>query len=349
MACLWVVVLLSVGSASGTAVVKTAANLHLGRAEKLLYQLKYKEAAEALDAALSVEGNDRATLLRIYELSGVVAGTLSQPDRAVSFFKMLLVLNPEHQQTRTYSPKLRPHYFEAKAWVADHGAIRFEANRPNSRLQPAARARVALRSDPLEMARRVRFHVRLPGEPWQTRVVGLADGGADSALTAESLEWWAELLGEKSAILSQVGTVDSPLVESTPGPAEVAQGSSPAEARPAPLSPLPVAERSSPHPEMKARLRPWAYSALAAAAVSGIAGGAFGLSSRGRRNEIAGASRDEAGRIVGLNQVDAAVLAQSARTHAIVANSLFAAAGTLAITSAALLLLGVESPQEAAP
>src|SRR5262249_46483238 len=76
--------------------VTLAANPDLERAGSLIEDLRYSEAQLALEAALKRSGNDKKTLVRILELTGVVSGTLKESAKAVHAFEELLMLDPEH-------------------------------------------------------------------------------------------------------------------------------------------------------------------------------------------------------------------------------------------------------------
>src|SRR5690606_16848850 len=71
-----------------------AANPDLEKATRLVNDLQYQEARAALDAALKRPGNDRQTLLSIYELQGIVYATLNDSTRAVKAFQTLCVMDP---------------------------------------------------------------------------------------------------------------------------------------------------------------------------------------------------------------------------------------------------------------
>ena len=301
-----------------------AANPDLDQGVQLMNDLRYPEAARALDAAWKRPDNDRPTVLKILELKAVIAAILEQPGRARTSFRMLLSIAPEYQLGAHYAPRVMTPYLEAKSWAADRGALRFEAEaRPEGAPVEAGVAAV-VSNDPLKLAREVRFHVRAGGQ-WRTSVMPLVQRRVGLAVQGPRVEWWAELLGESGAVLELLGSEARPLVWGAaplpmPLPPPVARVAVPA--RPADPSP-PAAARG---PGLSAL--GWGLVALGGAAAG--AGGYFGWRSAQARARIAGAGVGPDGVTIGLTQRDAYALDAGARQDAVIANVLFgvgAAAG----------------------
>jgi hypothetical protein len=313
-------------------------NPYLPRARQLLDELRYPEAAHALEQARAHPGNDRDTLLEILELQGVVAGMLQQPDKARSTFQTLLVLAPDYRLGGDYAPRVVTPFFEAKGWVSDkRAALGLEAL-PTS--AEDGLLTVQVKTDVLNLGRLVRFHLREEGDEWRPREQPLVEGKASVERKGGRVEWWAELLDERRAVLTSVGSDTSPLVALAPG----ALVSAPA--------PAPV-----PSPEKLPRvagapgspLRTVAYVCLGLAAGAGAAGGYLGWQSNQARARVVGAPVDEAGYTQGLTQREAFALDARARAQGGWANILFGVAGTAAIAGGTLWVLGAPVSVSATP
>src|SRR5258706_5433195 len=91
-------------------VIATAAaaapNANLAAAKARYDQLDYAAASRELDAALKVAGNDRATLLAIYELQGLIGAIVKKPDAAGQAVRLLLTLDPERKLPGKPAPRV---------------------------------------------------------------------------------------------------------------------------------------------------------------------------------------------------------------------------------------------------
>lgn len=311
-----------------------APNAELPRARRLLESLRYTEAARALDTARAQVGNDRDTLLDILELQGVVAAMLQQPAKARAAFQTLLVLAPDRQLKGDYAPRVVTPFFEAKAWVTDQQAVlRLEA-------VPLAEGATSVESlsvrtpvDLLKLGRTVRFHLNEDGTLWREQTSPLLEGQASVAVKGHPVRWWAELLDERQAVLSTLGSASAPL---TASPAFTPQASRPQEE--------PALE--------KAPVSPWrraAYICLGVAVGSGAAGGYFGLRSRSARADVEGAAVNDQGLTTGLTQREAYALDDRARSNARLANILFGVAGATALAGGTFWVLGAPVQVSATP
>jgi hypothetical protein len=307
-------------------------NPELPRAQAFLEELRYAEAASALDAARARPGNDRATLLQILELQGVVAATLRQPAKARTAFQTLLSLAPDHQLRGEYAPRVMTPFFEARGWVDEVGALRVEAVPAVKTSASVERLAVKLASDPLKLASGVRFHVRSDSVPWRQEEAPLVNGEASVATRGGQLQWWAELLDERQAVLTTVGSGESPFTEIT-----------------AQALALQEALKRGPEPERTSPLRITGYVLLGVAAGSGAAGGFFGLRSRSARAKVEDAPVDEQGVTIGLTQREAQVLDERARSSARLANVLFGVAGVAAVAGGTFWVLGAPVKVNASP
>ena len=313
-------------------------NPELSRARQLLDGLHYSEAARALEAARARPGNDRDTLVRILELQGVVAAMLQQPAKARAAFQTLVVLAPDHQLTGDYAPRVVTPFFEAKAWVADQrAALRLEAAPASKTDATIEGVAVQVTTDVLKLARLVRFHLNADGAPWRQEESPLVEGRGSVAVKGERVQWWAELLDERQAVLATVGSATSPLRETAPRLQALT-----ATAKPPTGTPELEGSPGSPW-------RTAAYVFLGAAAGTGAAGGYFGWRSRSARAEVEGAPVDDRGLTTGLTQREALVLDQRARSSARLANLLFGVAGATALVGGTFWVLGAPVTVSATP
>ncbi|ATB38425.1 hypothetical protein CYFUS_003860 [Cystobacter fuscus] len=295
------------------------------------------EAARALEQARAQPGNDRDTLLEILELQGVVAGMLQQPAKARAAFQTLLVLAPEYRLKGDYAPRVVTPFFEANGWLNDKGAaLRLE-------VVPASGTdnllTVQAKPDVLNLGRSVLFYQREAGAGWILTEQPLVEGMASVERKGRRVEWWAELLDERRAVLTSLGSETSPLVTLAPG----ALASTPA----------PVPTLSEKQPQVKgvpgSPLRTVAYVCLGLAAGAGATGGFLGLQSNQARARVEGAPVNEAGYTVGLTQKEAFALDARARSQGQWANILFGVAGAAAIAGGTLWVLGAPVTVSAAP
>ncbi|SEU19071.1 hypothetical protein [Stigmatella erecta] len=313
-------------------------NAELPRARRLLESLRYAEAARALDAARAQLGNDRDTLLDILELQGVVAAMLQQPAKARAAFQTLLVLAPDRQLKGDYAPRVVTPFFEAKAWVTDQQAVlRLEAVPPAAGATSVESLSVRTPVDPLKLGRTVRFHLNENGTTWRHQTSPLQEGQASVAVKGPQVRWWVELLDERQAVLSTLGSATVPLTASPPLPPAFTPKASRAEETPA---------------LEKAPSSPWrraAYVCLGVAVGSGAAGGYFGLRSRHARADVEGAAVNEQGLTTGLTQREAYALDDRARSNARLANILFGVAGATALAGGTFWVLGAPVQVSATP
>ncbi|WP_075008299.1 hypothetical protein [Stigmatella aurantiaca] len=314
-----------------------APNAELPRARRLLESLRYAEAARALDTARAQLGNDRDTLLDILELQGVVAAMLQQPAKARAAFQTLLVLAPDRQLKGDYAPRVVTPFFEAKAWVTDQQAVlRLEAV-PQAEGTPSVES-LSVRTpvDLLKLGRTVRFHLNEAGARWREQTSPLLEGQASVAVRGQQVRWWAELLDERQAVLSTLGSATAPLTASPPLPPAF----------------TPQASRAEEEALEKAPSSPWrraAYVCLGVAVGSGAAGGYFGLRSRNARADVEGAAVNDQGLTTGLTQREAYALDDRARSNARLANILFGVAGATALAGGTFWVLGAPVQVSATP
>lgn len=339
-----------------------APNAPLEKAAKLFADANYGEANRALTDALKQPNNDRDTLLRILELQAIVLATLGQGDKAAVAFEQLLSLNPLYALQGNHPPRVTTAFFEARAWAEKNGAL--EAKQLDAVMEPGAvkSLKVELTKDPAKLVKKVRFFVG------GTAAVATVTGNAATLPlkpAAPSVTWWAQLLGEKDAMLLDLGSATSTKTETAPEkPAAPAPTPPVAEApktdlqRPPEPStpPVPAAEPLPPPPPMPppmvaavpaARPAPVgryvAVGLLGGAAACGGVAIAFGLLANGTKAQIDTAASNGAGQVTGLTQKKAFELDAQQRQQATISNAFSIGAAALGVSGGALLVLSLTS------
>jgi hypothetical protein len=318
-----------------------AANPDLDKAAKLVADLQYSEAQGALDAALKRPANDRETVLRIYELQGIVYGTLNQSAKAVKAFQALLTLAPDHKLTGDNPPRVMTPFYEARGRAADGGRLDAKALPAAMTQGRVAQLAVEVTSDPLKMVKKVRFHLKADDKAWTEQVADVVGRNASVSTDAGEVKWYAELLGDREAALFELGNAAAPRSDGAPvakaeiKPAPQEEVSAP----PAPPAATATAEVSS----GTSGLRVAAYGVFAAGVVGLGVGAALGIVSFMNRNTINNAMRDANGNVTGLTQTQAYALDAQVHTFATVANVLFGVGGALAATGVVLFIVSPSS------
>lgn len=314
-----------------------AANADLEKATKLVADLQYPEARSALESAIKRSGNDRDTLLRIYELQGIVYATLNDPTKAGKAFAALMVLEPERKLAGDYPPRVMTPFYEARGRASELGKLDAKALPAaigNGRVGQLA---VEVSTDPLKMVKKVRFHVKADQGPWVETPAELVGKIASISVDGARVEWWADVVGDREAVLVNLGTEAQPKVEGTAA-APVAKKTDPPldtpltpEAKPPP----PELTRSSPTPPLRI-----VSFVLMGAGVAALGGGiAMGLMASQGRSKIDNAETNAQGQVTGITQKEAYALDAQVKSNATIANVLFGVGGGLAATGVALLVV----------
>lgn len=184
----------------------------VAQARAYIAAVKYKDAAKTLEAALAQGNTDAATTRQLYELSGVVAGSLGKQEQARYFFLRLLSVDPEATLPKRYPPRVTTPFFEAKGWVAKNDPLRFNVVPPRIKDGRVTHLIVELKADPLALARTVRVYWRDGDEgEWQglERPASLGTLAFDASGT--NIEWHAALVGDKGIELVTLARRDMPL------------------------------------------------------------------------------------------------------------------------------------------
>jgi hypothetical protein len=186
----------------------------LGSAEKLCGQLKYAACLDALDKATLVEGRSRATTVRLLELQGLTAAALNQPARATAAFHQLFLIDPAHQFPTSYSPRVNTQILEARSWAREKGPLSAAASDSGDGDNRTLEVRVE--NDPTSIARDVRIHARAKDGEWLEQTAR-RDGSVFSVtIAASSVEWWAEVMGDRAAVLVELGSARDPMTSHAP-------------------------------------------------------------------------------------------------------------------------------------
>ena len=316
-------------------------SVSLGKAERLIEDLRYAAANVELDAA-SAALNDRPTLIRILWLKGMLGGLLNKPDAARTAFRALVSVAPEFKPAAGQPARVMTPWFEARGWLETNKPISFTRGAFEEDKASVYRVRILLESDALKLARAVRFHLREDSGEWRIVQTPLANPSVE--IKGSKLEWWAELLGEHQAVLELLGEESAPLREATRvAAAEPVQA--PPEPPPAALIPSPPAEpvpgvaaSDAPAPGRSVRITGYVLVGAAVAATS--VGAYFGVSSRSEAARITDPRRQSDGAVIGLTQREADRVSADSRMHATIANVLFVGGAVMAAGGVGLWFFG---------
>jgi hypothetical protein len=176
--------------------------------------LKYKDAARSLAKAEAQQGLSAEQVKQLYELKGIVAGTLNDEAGARAAFTRLLVLAPTFRLNGRYAPRVTTPFYDAKSWVAENGAITVERGAPTAAAGKLTSIPVRVSGDALTLVTQVVVHLREPKGPWTTVALGPAGGAVP--VSASRVELWVELRGARDWVLRTEGTEAAPLVMEAP-------------------------------------------------------------------------------------------------------------------------------------
>jgi hypothetical protein len=319
-----------------------AENKQLAKAESLVNELRFADAAKALEAAWKTPDNDHATVLRILELNAVTQATLQRAQKAEDAFRLLFALNPDFKLQRELGPRVMTPYYQAKSWVTEHGGVSLSSRDPTLDGDQVTAVGVQL-TDGLKVVQSVKLHVR-DGESW--RVEKAAASGGKASVTAKvhgaAVQYWAEALGDRNTQLQVLGSAAEPLIAAPPPPPQAQQDKPVRDVAPADAPPTPplVTSDVEARPVRSSPLRPVAYVMGGVAVAAGIVGAIFAVQAGSARSQLANATYDMAGHVLTPTQAEAAHLESQLSVSAIGADVLFAAAGALAVTAVLLWFLG---------
>lgn len=284
-----------------------------------------------LERLQAIEGQPLATTLELLELQGVVAGALKQPEKARTAFKKLLSLKPDAHLSADLAPRISTPFFEAKGWLTSNAPLRFTARPATLKEGRITGVSVVLKDDQLSLARKVRLFARVGDGPVE-QLEQPAAAQASMAVSGTDVAWWAQLVGERDAIIAEVASGSSPILET--------------------VRLDPPKDPSGPAPVVSAPAS--AFTPLRIGAVVSVSLGLIGLGTGavfGIRSSQARSQFDRATAamqlVTSLTRAQAVQLDADARSQALTANVMFITGAALVITGVVLWLLGGPAPERA--
>jgi hypothetical protein len=314
-----------------------AENKPLAKAIAAYDGLKFAEAAKALDAAWKVPDNDRASVLKILELSAITHANLQHAAKAEESFRLLFALQPDFKLSREMGPRVMTSLYQAKSWVTEHGHVELSALPVELDGSEVKSVGVQL-SDAPKLVQNLRLHVRDAGG-WRVEKAPSSAGKLSATVRGTEVHYWAEGIGERGAQLVLLGSEDAPIiarVEPPAPPPDTPRVESKPELEPDSAPPAVTAQPTT-TPSM---LRPIAYGVAGAAVVSLIVGAVFGSQWSSAHGQLANPTLDSAGNVISPNEPTAQMLTQRMTTSGIAADVLFPLAGALAVTAVLMWFLG---------
>jgi hypothetical protein len=371
----WVGVLLAAASARAQ-----GSRERIEAARQLVAAGKFKEALAEAEALGRQPGNDRATVVAAYELSGLAYGGLKQVPKAKLAFQRLLTLEPNFKLKGKVPPKAAAAFKEAKKWVAQRGGgLKAEQLTPEIKDGKVSSVYMSVEGDVTALVKTARVHLRLDAAPWTVKDVPVRPTTTVEA-GGKAVQWWVEFLGDNDAVLLTLGSQEEPFVDAVPGavvpkPVGVAKKDEPKKKEPkkeepkkveankeeprkadvamadAPVAetkpPLVPQEKAEPAPDLQAKApkgsgpRILPWALMGAGVVSVSVGMYFGIASNGARTQIATAATDpNSGLVTGISRAQALELQQRAQTDAVVANALFGVGAGLVVGGVVAWLVG---------
>lgn len=325
------------------------------------------EALKALDAVAKVNDLSRDAYIDSVELRALALVGLKKDALAEKAFAILAALDPQRTLRAYASGKAKALFLNAVTTQKTP----FEFLSGKAVLEPNTRRIVQLttrvKGDKLNLSKKVRFHLSADRKEWKVTETDVVERYASVSTNAERVDWWAELLGERGAVIAVVGSESSPMIEppgtapEPPKPAAVTPAPEVAIATPAPAPPAPapsaVTEPSSPAPEGVTQasgekpasvLRPVAYVVGGVGVVAGVVGTIFGVMSANGRAALEAAKTEAAGGpITKFTQAQAYRLDRDARGQAVTADILWGVGGAAVVTAVVLFIVGApEVPQD---
>lgn len=188
-----------------------ADNPDLDRAWALKSELRYREAAEAVEAARRRGGAEPGELARMWRLAGEIAAGLERRDQAVEHFARWLALEPDAALPDGASPKLSEPFAAARRRLA--------GRRLSLTWAVDGRRLVVAASDPLSMIAEVRIE-RTGGEVIARRrappYAATIAGTGPASLVAVALDDAGNLLAIAGDIAIAPVAITRPPVEPRP-------------------------------------------------------------------------------------------------------------------------------------
>lgn len=349
-----------------------AENPEATKAAEAVAKKDWSDALKATDAGLKTPGNDRETTVQLYLLRGMALAMSRKEGPARSAFQMALWIQPGAELPGKADAKVMKVWRAARDWARANPGLEFKeepaATDDKGRVMQIA---AQLKVDPLKLGRKVRFHLNADKKGWGEVEEPIQSSYAATGTDAAGVEWWAELLGDRGAVLAFLGSQDKPFLEGTakeekkkepkPEPKPAVAAADP-KARPGETSgaekkwpedaptqatttpkdePSSVSAAPSGPPMSGARVG--GIVLLGAGVAAGVVGIIGGVSSSSARAQLANLEEDASGRVIGMTQRQAADIEAGANTAATLANVMYVTAGVLAGTGVLLIALGGSS------
>lgn len=189
----------------------------LSDARQQVAALDFKAARKSLEAAQHLPNLDHAQVLELHELTGIVAGTLSDAKGAREAFARLLNLDPSHKLPGKHTPRVTTPFFEAKGRVAEEGALTLDVTPPSLAPGAASPLVVAVHGDFFSRVKSLRAGLRVDSSEWST--VSAVGTTLTAPAAGKRFAYYLEALDEAGWVLAVVGSREAPLVvEAPPAP-----------------------------------------------------------------------------------------------------------------------------------
>lgn len=184
----------------------------LQQAEAAYVDVDFEATLSASQSAIDSGELSPSELARAYELLGVSAAALGDPDSAREVFLRMLSIEPDRRLDDTVPPRFRAPYMEAS------GIVSARPDRMGAEVT-LARSYASLRVvlvDPYEMVEGIRLHMRAEGTveyetfeaPYGAEILAPFGGAAGSA----PVEYWLELIDPRGNQLVVQGSQFEPNV-----------------------------------------------------------------------------------------------------------------------------------------
>jgi hypothetical protein len=322
----------------------------LERAQTAMGERHYEVALKALDGLWKKPNLERDTVLTVLELRGLALASTGKADAADESFRALLALDPHRPLAGKYQGKAAGPIAAAVKWFEGNGALEVSALPPGAQNGRVKQLGLQVKNDGLQLGRVARFHVRGESGVWKVTDAPLLNGAATLDVDGATFDWWAELLGERTAQLVFLASAGRPVHDVAPAPVAVVTPepvkASPPSDRPveSPAPSLTPTQVSQPGPLAgPSTVRTVGYVLLGAGVVAAAIGVYFGVTSSSLRSGIM--ADLTAGRST---QADLYARDQRAIMNATIANALFIGAGVVGITGGVLWFVGRTEVQLAA-
>lgn len=337
-------------------------------ARKLIETSKFKEAAAEVVAISKLENNPREIVIAQYELEGLAQAGLKKDPKALVAFQKLLTLEPNFKLAGKVPPKTAAVFKKAKQSVAQAGGGGIKSEQLSNEIKAGKVTSVyaSVDNDLTQLAKNVRWHLRLDGGAWTVKEVP-AQPVTNVEAGGKLVQWWLEVLGENNAVLFVLGSEAQPLFDAVPGSAPAktdppkkddgkkadppkADAKKPDAKKDAPVADakpkLVPEEKVAAGPDLTSKPSgkgvPIVPIAIGGAGVATVGVGViFGVMSSGARSQLAAATPDPASGVVQtMTRAQALELEKQAQTNAVVANTMIGVGAGLVVTGVALAVIG---------